>query len=361
MEPIVDLRSDTLTKPDAAMRRAMAEAEVGDDMYGEDPTVRRLEEEAAAALGFPASLFVPTGTMGNQIGVRLLCQRGYELLVDERAHFVFYELGAISAVGGIPTRTIASEDGLPTVALLRRGFGARGGYRDPTGALAIENTHNMAGGRVFPRERIEPLLAWAKERGLPVHLDGARIWNAATSLGTTPAKLAEGFDTVMFCLSKGLGAPVGSMLCASRERIDEGRELRRQLGGAMRQAGVLAAAGLVALREGPQLLGEDHARARRLAEALAEIPEIDIDLARVESNIVIFRVRPRDERDETPAHRFAADLLRRGIRASAIDDERIRFVTYRDLTEGEIERAAGVLRELARATSSVPPERPRQS
>jgi threonine aldolase len=346
MEPI-DLRSDTLTKPDAAMRRAMAEAEVGDDVYGEDPTVRRLEEEAAAALGFEAALFVPTGTMGNQIGVRLLCPRGYELLVDERAHFVFYELGAIAAIGGIPTRTLPSEDGLPTLASLRRGFGARGGYRDPTGALALENTHNMAGGRIFARERIEPLLAWAKERGLPVHLDGARIWNAAVALGTTPAALAAGFDTVMFCLSKGLGAPVGSMLCSSKARIDEGRELRRQLGGAMRQAGVLAAAGLVALREGPRLLAGDHARARRLGEALADLPEVEIDLAKVQSNIVIFRVRPRDETEESPAHRFADELLRRGIRASAIDDERIRFVTYRDLTSEEIERAIEIVRTLA--------------
>jgi threonine aldolase len=345
MNPI-DLRSDTLTRPDAAMRRAMAEAEVGDDMYGEDPTVNRLEEEAAAALGFEAALFVPTGTMGNQIGVRLLCPRGHELIVDERAHFVFYELGAISAVGGIPTRTLPSEDGLPTLAGLRRHFGARGGYRDPTGALALENTHNMAGGRVHGRERIEPLLAWAKERSLPVHLDGARIWNAAVALDTTPARLVAGFDTVMFCLSKGLGAPVGSMLCASRERIAEARDLRRQLGGAMRQAGVLAAAGLVALREGPQLLAEDHSRARRLAEALAELPAVEIDLANVQSNIVIFRVRKRDETDVTPAHRFADELLERGVRASAIDDERVRFVTYRDLTEAEIARAIDILRSM---------------
>jgi threonine aldolase len=346
MQP-VDLRSDTLTRPDAAMRRAMAEAEVGDDMYGEDPTVNRLEEEAAAALGFEAALFVPTGTMGNQIGVRLLCPRGHELVVDERAHFVFYELGAIAAVGGIPTRTLASEDGLPTLAALERGFGRRGGYRDPTGALALENTHNMAGGRAFPRARLEPILAWAKERGLPVHLDGARIWNAAVALGTTPAALAAGFDTVMFCLSKGLGAPVGSIVCSSADRIAEGRDLRRQLGGAMRQAGVLAAAGLVALRDGPSHLAEDHARARRLAEALAELAEIEIDLARVETNIVIFRVRPRDEREAAPAPRFAGELERRGVRASAIDAERVRFVTYRDLSEADVERALAVVRSLA--------------
>jgi threonine aldolase len=346
MEPI-DLRSDTLTRPDAAMRRAMAEAEVGDDMYGEDPTVNRLEAEAAEALGFEASLFVPTGTMGNQIGARLLCARGHELVVDERAHFVFYELGAIAAVGGIPTRTLPSDDGLPSVAALQRGFGARGGYRDPTGALALENTHNMAGGRVFPRARLEPILTWAKERKLPVHLDGARIWNAAVALGTTPAKLVAGFDTVMFCLSKGLGAPVGSMLCSSKERIAEGRDLRRQLGGAMRQAGVLAAAGLVALREGPKRLADDHAHARRLAVALAELPAVEIDPEKVESNIVIFRVRPRDEADEAPAHGFADELLRRGVRASAIDGERIRFVTYRDLVARDIDRAVEVVRSLA--------------
>jgi threonine aldolase len=346
MEP-VDLRSDTLTKPDAAMRRAMAEAEVGDDMYGEDPTVRALEEEAAAALGFEAALFVPTGTMGNQLGVRLLCPRGHELLVDARAHIVYFELGATAALGGIPTRTLPSDDGLPALAALRASYAARGAYRDPTGALALENTHNMAGGRVFARDRIEPLLTWARERGLPVHLDGARIWNAAVALGTTPAALAAGFDTVMFCLSKGLGAPVGSLVVSTRARIDEARELRRQMGGAMRQAGVLAAAGRLALRDGPGRLADDHVHARRLAAAVAELPGVELDLATVETNIAIFRVTPREERETEPAARFVRELATRGVKMSAIDAERVRLVTHRDVSSEAVERAIAIVRSRA--------------
>jgi threonine aldolase len=344
---IIDLRSDTLTRPDAAMRRAMAEADVGDDVYGEDPTVRRLEEEAAAAIGSEAALFVPSGIMGNQIGVRLLCPRGHELLVDERAHIVLFELGATAAIGGIQPRTLPSDDGLPPLAAFARGFAPRGGYRDPTGALALENTHNMAGGRVFSRQRLAPILAWAAERGLPAHLDGARIWNAATALGTTPAELARGFATVMFCLSKGLGAPVGSLLCSTAERIAEAREIRRQLGGAMRQVGVLAAAGLVALREGPKRLAEDHETARRLAAALAELRGVELDLAAVETNIGILRVRPRSAAEARPAVRFVRELAAAGVKMSALDDERVRFVTHRDAPPAAVERAIAAVRSLA--------------
>lgn len=341
MEPI-DLRSDTVTRPSPAMRRAMAEAEVGDDVYGEDPTVRRLEEEGAAALGFEAALFVPSGIMGNQIGTRLLVPRGHELLVDERAHLVLFELGALAAIGGIQPRTLPSADGLPPISALDRGYAAKGGYRDPTGGVALENSHNMAGGRVFARARIEPILGWAHARNLPVHLDGARIWNAATALGTTPAELARGFDTVMFCLSKGLGAPVGSLLCAAADRIAEARELRRQLGGAMRQVGVLAAAGLVALREGPAHLAEDHAQARRLAHALADRSDVEIDPDLVETNIGIFRVRPRAG-ELAPAPRFARELEAAGVRMSAIDPDHLRFVTHRDVPAAAIDRALAIL------------------
>jgi threonine aldolase len=343
MEP-VDLRSDTVTRPDAAMRRAMAEAEVGDDVYGEDPTVRRLEEEAAAAVGFEAALFVPSGIMGNQLGLRLLVPRGHELLVDARAHVVLFELGALAALGGIQPRTLASADGLPALEALEWSYAPRGGYRDPTGGVALENTHMMAGGRPFGRERVEPILAWARAHGVPAHLDGARIWNAAVALGTTPAALARDFDTVMFCLSKALGAPVGSLLCASRERIAEARELRRQLGGAMRQVGVLAAAGLVALREGPKRLADDHEQARRLAAALAERSDVEIDPAAVQTNIAIFRIRPRDSEESAPAARFVRELAERAVRMSAIDPEHVRFVTHRDAPPAAIDRAIAVLR-----------------
>ncbi len=343
MDERIDLRSDTVTRPDAAMRRAMAEAEVGDDVYGEDPTVAALEAEAAAVLGFPAALFVPSGIMGNQIGVRLICPRGSELLLDARAHIQLFEMGAAAALSGVQTRPLPSDDGLPSVEAVRSAFSPRGGYQVATGALALENSHNVGGGRVYARKRIEPLLALAAELGLPVHLDGARLWNAAVALGTTPGELARGFDTVMCCLSKGLGAPVGSILVASEARIAEARAIRRQLGGAMRQAGVLAAAGLVALRDGPALLAADHRRARRLAEAIAALPGVELDPTEVQTNIGIFRVH-RSEKP-APAAGFVAAARRRGVLLSAMGTDRVRFVTHRDLTDDDIETAIVRLKE----------------
>ena len=335
----IDLRSDTLTLPDAEMRRAMAAAEVGDDVYGEDPTVARLEAEAAEAIGFPAALFVPSGTMGNQIALRLLARPGSELVCDERAHVVLFESGAMSALSGIQPRTLPSADGLPTPEQFRAACDPRGVYRLPTGALALENTHNWAGGRAFGRARLEPILALARERGLAVHLDGARIWNAAESLGESAAELARGFDTVMFCLSKGLGAPVGSILCGAAELIRAAREVRSLFGGAMRQAGVIAAAGRIALRDGPRRLAEDHARARRLAGALAALPEIDLDPATVETNIGIFRVRARGADDTAPAESWAASAAERGVKMSPIGPDQVRFVTHRDVTDRQLDEA----------------------
>lgn len=344
----IDLRSDTVTRPSPAMRRAMAEAEVGDDVYGEDPTVRALEEEGAAALGKEAALFVPSGIMGNQIALRLLAPRGSELLCDARAHVVMFEMGALAALSGILARPLDSTDGLPAPEAFRDAITPRGGYRVPTGALALENTHNVAGGRVYPRARLDPILALATEAGLPVHLDGARIFNAALALGTTPAALARGFDTVMFCLSKGLGAPVGSLLCADRERIAEARQVRRQLGGAMRQVGVLAAAGRVALAESPPLLERDHRHARRLAETLAETPGVELDLDGVETNIVIFRLTVPAAGEESPAAAWVARARAAGLLASSFGPDRVRLVTHRDLDGAAIDRAVGIVRELAR-------------
>ncbi len=344
----IDLRSDTVTRPSPAMRRAMAEAEVGDDVYGEDPTVRALEEEGAAALGKEAALFVPSGIMGNQIALRLLAPRGSELLCDARAHVVMFEMGALAALSGILARPLDSTDGLPALEAFRDAITPRGGYRVPTGALALENTHNVAGGRVYPRARLDPILALATEAGLPVHLDGARIFNAALALGTTPAALARGFDTVMFCLSKGLGAPVGSLLCADRERIAEARQVRRQLGGAMRQVGVLAAAGRVALAESPPLLERDHRHARRLAETLAETPGVELDLDGVETNIVIFRLTVPAAGEESPAAAWVARARAAGLLASSFGPDRVRLVTHRDLDGAAIDRAVGIVRELAR-------------
>jgi len=343
----IDLRSDTVTRPDAAMRKAMAEAEVGDDVYGEDPTLRRLEEESAEALGFPAALYVPSGIMGNQIGLRLLAPPATELLCDSRAHVVLFEGGAMSTLSGIQPRVLPSSDGLPDLAQFEAGYAEPGGHRVPTGAIALENTHNMAGGRVFDRARIEPILDFARRRALPAHLDGARIWNAAAALELSAAELARGFDTVMACFSKGLGAPVGSILVSSRERIDEARRIRTMFGGAMRQAGVLAAAALVALRQGRERLAEDHARARRLAKALAENPAVEIEPRHVESNIGFFRPRPRDAADRSAGTRWCEAARAEGLLVSTIDGTNVRFVTHRDVSEGQIARAAELARRIA--------------
>jgi threonine aldolase len=336
-DPAIDLRSDTLTRPDAAMRRAMAEAEVGDDVYGEDPTVRRLEEEGAAAVGQEAALFVPSGTMGNQIGLRLLAPRGTEVLCDARAHLMFYENAGLAALSGLQTRPVESPDGLPPVAALDAAFTPRGGFRVPTGALAVENTHNMAGGRAFGPDRLDPVLAFARRAAIPAHLDGARIFNTSVALGVPVPRLVEGFASVMFCLSKGLGAPVGSLLAGSRELVAEAVEVRRLFGGAMRQVGVLAAAGLVALRQGPKLLADDHRRARRLAEALQELPGVGVDPTAVETNILMFRVAGSPDE-------WVARAGRAGVLGSPYGRHEVRFVTYRDLDERAIETAISRLR-----------------
>ena len=343
----IDLRSDTVTKPDAAMRKAMAEAEVGDDVYGEDPTVRRLEEETAEALGCETAMFVPSGIMGNQIGLRLLAPRATELLCDERAHVVLFEMGAMSALSGIQPRTLGSVDGLPALETFEKWLSPHGGHRVPTGALALENTHNMAGGRVFGRARLEPILDFARRNALPVHLDGARIWNAAVALETSPAALARGFDTVMACFSKGLGAPVGSILASSRERIAEAREIRTLFGGALRQVGVLAAAALVALRYGRARLADDHAQARRIAAALAENPAVEIAPETVDTNIGFFRVLARGEDDARPGERWCRLARERGVLMSTIDGVNVRFVTHRDVSPEAVDRVLPVVRALA--------------
>ncbi len=267
---MIDLRSDTVTKPTAAMRRAMAEAEVGDDVYGEDPTINRLEARAAEVFGREAAIFVPTGSMGNQIAARIHTQHGQEIVCESRAHILDWEMAMMAAYCGCMPRTVVAERGILTWALIQPAIAPKIYYRAQTGLIWLENSHNIAGGTVTPVGFFEEIWAGAKAAGLPTHLDGARVFNAATALGVTVAELTRGFDTVMFCLSKGLGAPVGSMLVGSSEAIEQARVYRKALGGGMRQAGVLAAAGLIALEEMPKRLGEDHANARLLAEAVAE-------------------------------------------------------------------------------------------
>ena len=341
---MIDLRSDTVTKPTPAMRRAMAEAEVGDDVYGEDPTVNRLQERAAELFEKEAALFVPTGSMGNQIAVKLQARPGTEVVIEERGHIYNYEMAAMSAVAGTLARPVKSGDGTGILAWKDVAAAIHANdapyYVAPTGLLALENSHNLAGGTVMSRARTEELCERARAIGLPVHLDGARIFNAAVALGETVAALARPADSVMFCLSKGLGAPVGSMLLGGGEFIREARAWRKLLGGGMRQVGVLAAAGLVALEESPPRLAEDHANARRLAEGLAELPGVLIDVERVQTNVVLFDVSGAS----LPADEICARLARKhGVLASGFGTS-IRMVTHYDVSRKDVEDALSALR-----------------
>ncbi len=331
---MIDLRSDTVTRPTAAMRAAMAQAEVGDDVYGEDPTVNRLQETAAEVFGREAALFVPTGSMGNSIAIRLHTRQGQEVLCESRAHVLDWEMAMMAQFSGCVARTVAAPRGVLTWELIQPAIAPKIYYKAQTGMISLENSHNMAGGTVTPVPVLEEIWAGARAAGLPVHLDGARVFNAATALGVSVAELTRGFDTVMFCLSKGLGAPVGSMLVGSKEWIAEARGVRKALGGGMRQVGVLAAAGLIALTEMPKRLHEDHANARLLAEAVAEVEGVAIDLETVETNIVIFTLK------EGGAAAFVAALKERGVASSAIGTHQVRFVTHFDVSREDCERAA---------------------
>lgn len=341
---MIDLRSDTVTRPTPAMREAMAKADVGDDVYGEDPTVNRLERDAAEIFGKEAAIFVPTGTMGNQIAIRLHTQHGQEVICEGRSHVLDWELAMMAAFSGCQARTVPAPRGILTWKHIKEAVAARLYYRAQTGLVSLENTHNMAGGTVTPLSVFEEIWDGARTAGLPVHLDGARVFNAANALNIPVAKLTHGFDTVMFCLSKGLGAPVGSMLVGSRKHIDQARIYRKALGGGMRQAGVLAAAGLISLHEMPKRLGEDHENARLLAKAVVAMPdEAEIDLDAVETNIVIFTLRQAD------AGEFVAALKQRGVLASAIGPRSVRFVTHYDVDRSQCESAAAVVAELLRS------------
>lgn len=339
--PLIDLRSDTVTKPTPAMRTAMAQAEVGDDVYGEDPTINRLEQRAAEVFGREAALFVPTGTMGNQIAIRLHTTHGQEVLCESRAHILDWEMGMVAAFSGCQLRTAFAEDGILRWEQVKTLIGPKIYYRQQPGLISLENTHNMAGGIVTPLDVLEEVWAGAQEAGLPVHLDGARVFHAATFLGISVAELTRGFDSVMFCLSKGLCAPVGSVLVGSAEFIRNARSVRKALGGGMRQAGILAAAGLIALEQMPQRLGDDHANARLLAHAVASVPQVELDLAHVQTNIVIFKLR-----DGGDANAAVHALKHQGVLASAVGPHSIRFVTHHDVSREECEQAAKVAVEV---------------
>jgi len=338
---MIDLRSDTVTRPTPAMRRAMAEAEVGDDVYGEDPTVNQLEESAARMFGKEAALFLPTGTMGNTIAIKLHTEHGQEVICDSRCHIFNYELAMMAWFAGTVARPIPTSDGILTWKQIEREIRPVGPHRAPTGIIEIENTHNMAGGSVYPIETIADICDRAHDRGLPVHMDGARIFNASAALKVPVQQITSKVDTVMFCLSKALGAPVGSMLVGSRKLLDKGRLYRKRLGGGMRQAGVLAAAALVALEQIPSQLAQDHANAKCLARGLAEISGIAIDVNTVQTNIVIFDIAATGLDSSTLSERLKA----RGVLANGVGPTAIRMVTHYDVTETMCHQAIEAVRE----------------
>ena len=340
---VIDLRSDTVTRPTIAMRAAMAAAEVGDDVYGEDPTINRLETRAAGIFGREAAIFVPTGTMGNQIAIRLHTQHGQEVICEARSHILDWEMAMMSAFSGCLPRTVAGDRGILTWSQIRAAIAPKIYYRAATGLISLENSHNMAGGTVTPLPIYEEIWQGAADAGLPIHLDGARVFNAAVALGISVADLTRGFDTINFCLSKGLGAPVGSILVGARASIDRARIYRKALGGGMRQAGILAAAGLIALEEGPLRLHEDHANARLLADAIATCKGADIDLPSVQTNIVFFTLR-----DDGDAPALVTALKSERILCSAIGQHAVRLVTHSDVSREQCERCATVLVRLLR-------------
>ena len=346
---MIDLRSDTVTKPTAAMRRAMAEAEVGDDVYGEDPTVNRLERRAAEITGKEAALFVPTGTMGNTIGIKLHTEHGQEVICDGRAHVLDYELAMLAWFSGCVARPVPTADGILHWSEIRRLVRPLGPNWAPTGAIAVENTHNMAGGTVYPQEVVDEICDGAHELGLKVHMDGARVFNAAEAAGRPVREIVAKVDTVMFCLSKALGAPLGSMLAGTGAQIARARLLRKRLGGGMRQAGVVAAAGLIALEESPQGLAEDHRNAKFLAAGLAEVRGIAVDAAAVQTNIVIFDVSGTG----LAAAECSARLKARGVLINGINPRQMRAVTHYDVDGAACAAALEAVAEIAAGARSA--------
>jgi threonine aldolase len=339
----VDLRSDTVTTPTPEMRRAMAEAEVGDDAYGEDPTVRRLESLAAALLGMDAALYVPSGTMANQIALRTLGAPGTEVLCGERAHVYRHERAASAVNAGVQLRPLPDGDGRLHARDVEHAVASVAHHLPSISALFLENTCMPASGRPVDVDEMGEVVAAAHAHGLAVHCDGARIWNAAVALRVPPSELVAGCETVMFCLSKGLSAPVGSLLCGDRARIEEARTHRARLGGQMRQAGVIAAAGIVALETMVERLADDHARARRLAEAVAEVFPGSVDPATITTNIVC-----------AAAATLPGDLLEAlaaaGVLAGTVDVDTVRFVTHKDVDDAGIDHAIEVLRGIGTRT-----------
>ena len=343
-ESVIDLRSDTMTKPTVAMRQAMANAEVGDDTFGEDPTVNRLQEKLATMLGKEAAVYVPSGSMSNQIGVRVHCGPGDEFLCEAGCHIYNYEQGAFAQLSGVVGRTVEGEYGVLRVEQLVDLIRPENIHLVRTKLVCLENTHNRGGGRVLPYDGVERISQWARKNGVAMHLDGARLFNAQVATGIAAADWAKHFDTVSVCFSKGLGAPVGSALAGTREAMNRALRHRKLFGGTMRQAGVIAAGALYALENHIDRLAEDHANAKRLAAAIREIDGLELRPAEIDTNLVIYHVDPR----LGTAPDFSARLKRRGLLISAFGGQMMRAVTYLGISAADVDRAAEILRETAK-------------
>ena len=348
-DTMIDLRSDTVTRPTPAMRAAMQAAEVGDDVFHEDPCVNRLEERTAALLGKEAALFVPSGTMSNQIGVKVHTQPGDELLCDANCHIYNYEAGGPAVLSGVTCRTLDGDYGILDVSQLSDKIRSNDNHLVRTRLVCLENTHNRGGGRVYPLEKIQAISAWTHANGLALHLDGARLWNAVVAAGTDARTWAEPFDSVSVCFSKGLGAPVGSALAGSRDFIARARRVRKLFGGGMRQAGVLAAAALYALDHHVERLGEDHHNAQVIAGAIADTPGLRLDPPEVETNLIWFEV----DADLGTAAGVAAALKAHGVLVHVAGAQTLRACTHLDVSAAQAARAAEVVRRAVRQAAPV--------
>jgi len=338
-----DYRSDTLTQPTAAMRAAIAAADVGDDVFGEDPTVNRLQQYVAEQLGKEAAIFVPSGTMSNQIAILGHCQSGDEFLCEAGCHIYNYEQGAFAQIGGVISRTFVGHGGILELSQLQNAIRPDNAHVVRTRLVSLENTHNMAGGRIQPYENVAAICSWARKHDLATHLDGARLYNAVVATGISAADWAQHFDSINICFSKGLGAPVGSILVGSADFIALAHRRRKCLGGAMRQAGVLAAAALYALEHHVDRLDEDHQHARALGEGIASISGLQLEAPEVDTNIVVFNI---DDRLST-AGEFVDALAARGVRMLAIGDQRVRAVTHLDVPLENVDDTIAALQATA--------------
>ena len=342
MENRIDMRSDTVTKPTADMRRAMAEAEVGDDVYGEDPTVRKLEELTAEKLGKAAGLFVTSGTQGNQVAIATHVRTGEEVIAEAESHIFFYEAAAVSAIAGAQIRQLAGNKGVLEADVVRRAIREPNIHHPRTALISLEDTHNRAGGTIFPVAKLRALREVASSFGVPIHIDGARLFNAAVAEGVDPQEIAAHADTVQICLSKGLCAPVGSVLVGPKDFIEQARQWRKRLGGGMRQAGVIAAPGILALNTMVDRLAEDHADARKLAQDIANMPGMRVDLDTVQTNIVIADIAGTG----VSVSEFLQRLAFAGVLATSFGETLVRFVTHHDVAAKDLDKAVNAIRQV---------------